>query len=257
MSKRPARKRTAKETRTTYRATRPRSARGSLQRVVRALCVRDPDIIEIVQFGSSVYAPRLARDVDLLVLTRAKKDYSVYLDAVEDYPKNVDIVPKEPGEGMGTGIALSILAFGKTLYGNRMTRQEAMKTMPVPTFEEARKLLAAADKDLERARQEPDLFYRDRNHRLAFNALFDAACYAAMTFLATDETRWGDLPKKLPSPFSTQFRGFICKLHVQFSYDGNYPKDKTDETFQEWRGKVSAFIDALVARPQSTEDEQR
>ena len=122
--------------------------------------------------------------------------------------------------------------------------------MPVPTFDDARKSLSAADKDLERAHQEPDSFYRDRNHRLAFNALFDAARYAAMTFLATDETRWGDLPKKLPSPYSTQFRGFIRKLHVQFSYDGNYPKDKPDEMFQEWRGEVSAFIDALAARAQ-------
>jgi hypothetical protein len=38
--------------------------------------------------------------------------------------------------------------------------------------------------------------------------------------------------------------------HAQFSYDGNYPKDKPDEMFQEWRGEVSAFIDALAARVQ-------
>src|SRR3990170_4893889 len=92
------------------------------QKLTRALRKSDPDIIEIVQFGSSVYAPRLARDVDLLILTRAKKDYDVYLDAVEGYPKNVDVVVQEPGENMGAGIALSILAFSKTLQGNGRTR---------------------------------------------------------------------------------------------------------------------------------------
>ena len=225
-----------------------------LASLVKKLRANDPDIIEIVQFGSSVYAPRLARDVDLLVLTRAKKDYGVYLDAVVGYPKNVDVVPKEPGESMGADIALSILTFSKTLYGNGRTRQEAMKTMPVPTYDQAVKLLIAADRDLERAHQEPDPFYRDLNYRGAFNRLFDAARYAAMTFLVTDETRWGELPKKLPAPFNKQFREFIKFLHVQFSYDGAYPKDRVNEAFQEWRGKVSAFVDALAARAQSAED---
>lgn len=239
-----ARKRTAKETRSTYRTVR----RQPLQRLVRALRAADPDIIEIVQFGSSVYAPRLARDVDLLVLTRAKKDYRVYLDAVADYPQNVDVVPKEPGESIGADIALALVTFSRTLYGNGLTRQEAMKTMPVPTFDQAIKLLTAADRDLERAHQESDPFYRDLDYRSAFNKLFDAARYAAMTFLATEETRWGYLPKKLPAPFNSQFREFITQLHVQFSYDGKYPKDCVDETFAEWRDKVRAFVDALEAR---------
>jgi hypothetical protein len=249
-------KRVAKETRTAYQATRQRSHRSDpLQRVVRALRASDPDIIEIVQFGSSVYAPRLARDVDLLVLTRAKKDYGVYLDAAEGYPKNVDIVPKEPGESIGADIALSILTFGKTLYGNGMTRKEAMRTMPVPTFEQARKRIRMAEQDLARAKQETDEDYRDARIMLAFDWLFDAARYAAMTFLAMDEqTRWSELPKKLPAPFNKQFREYISFLHVQFKYQGTYPKDHVDETFQEWRGKVSAFVNALAARSQPAED---
>ncbi|MCX7838968.1 MAG: hypothetical protein N2559_05870 [Anaerolineae bacterium] len=234
-------KRSTKETRATYRAAR----RPSLQRLVRALRAADPDIIEIVQFGSSVYAPRLARDVDLFVLTRAKKDYSVYLDAVADYRKNVDIVPKEPGESIGADIALALVTWSRTLYGDGQTRQEALKAMAVPTFDQATKLLTAADRDLERANQESDPFYRDLDYRSAFNRLFDAARYASMAFLATEETRWGYLPKKLPAPFNARFREFITTLHVKFSYDGKYPRDRVDETFAEWRGKVSAFIDAL------------
>jgi hypothetical protein len=252
MSKR-LKKRSAKETGTAYRAPCPRSKRGNgLQRIVRALRASDPDIIEIVQFGSSVYAPRLALDVDLLVLTRAEKDYGVYLDAVEGYPKNVDIVPKEPGESMGADIALSILTFSKMLYGNGMTHKEAMKSMPVPTFEKAHKAIRMAEQDLARGHQETDEDYRDARFKLAFDLLFDAVRYAAMTFLLLDDrTRWSELPKKLPAPFNKQFREFISFLHVQFNYQGTYPKDRVDGTFQEWRGKVSAFVDALAARAQA------
>ena len=245
-------KRSVKETRTAYQTTRQRPNRSNkFQRIVRALRANDPDIIEIVQFGSSVYAPRLARDVDLLVVTRAKKEYDVYLDATDDYSKNVDVVVKEPDENMGADIALSILTFSKTLYGNGMTRKEAMKTMPVPTFEKARKAIRMAEQDLVRGHQETDEDFRDARFKLAFDLLFDAARYAAMTFLATDETRWGELPKKLPAPFNKQFRELISFLHVQFNYQGTYPKDRVDETFQEWRGKVSQFIDALAARSRS------
>ena len=115
--------------------------------------------------------------------------------------------------------------------------------------------LKMADKNLGEAHHAKDERYREAYYCLAFGLLFDAARYGAMTFLATTETRWGDLPKRLPSPFNTQFRGFISRLHVQFSYDRNYPKDKPDETFQEWRGKVSAFVDALAARSQSSGSE--
>ncbi len=37
-------------------------------------------------------------------------------------------------------------------------------------------------------------------------------------------------------------------------YAGVYPKDQADEKFREWRDKVRAFIDALAARSQPTED---
>jgi hypothetical protein len=250
------RKRLVKETRTAYQVTSQRSNRSNrFQRLVRALLANDPDIIEIVQFGSSVYAPRLARDLDLIITTRARKAEDAYWDAVEDWHKHVDLIIRQPRQRMGEDIALSVFTFGKTLFGNGLTRREAKQFMPIPTYEHALKLLVAADKDVERAHQEPDSFYRDRDYRIAFNTLFDAARYAAMTFLATDETRWGPLPKKLPAPFNTQFREFVTFLHVQFNYQGTYPKDRVDETFQEWRGKVSAFVDALAARSQPTEDE--
>jgi hypothetical protein len=45
---------------------------------LRQLCERlkanDADLVDIIQFGSSVYAPELARDIDLLVTTRSKEN---------------------------------------------------------------------------------------------------------------------------------------------------------------------------------------
>ena len=61
-----------------------------IQLVVRKLLEYDPEIVEIVQFGSSVYASEHARDLDLLVITGRMKEYSGYLDAVADF--NADII---------------------------------------------------------------------------------------------------------------------------------------------------------------------
>ncbi|HID17770.1 TPA: nucleotidyltransferase domain-containing protein [Candidatus Bathyarchaeota archaeon] len=60
----------------------------------------DPNVVEIIQFGSSIYAPWRARDVDLLVITKEVKDYGGYLDAanLEDAPFNVDVLVLKVGE---------------------------------------------------------------------------------------------------------------------------------------------------------------
>lgn len=47
-----------------------------MEELCRRLVKYDGDIVEIIQFGSSVYAPEYSRDVDLLVITRRAKDYS-------------------------------------------------------------------------------------------------------------------------------------------------------------------------------------
>ena len=68
-----------------------------LEEVYRRLLKYDPEIVEIIQFGSSVYAPQHAKDIDLLVITRRAKKYSGYMDAAnrEDMPFNVDIIISE------------------------------------------------------------------------------------------------------------------------------------------------------------------
>lgn len=47
-----------------------------LDGICKRLLDYDPGIVEIVQFGSSVYAPERAEDADLLVITEKSKDYS-------------------------------------------------------------------------------------------------------------------------------------------------------------------------------------
>ncbi len=52
---------------------------------------QDPDVIEIVQFGSPAYTHEYARDVGVLIITRNPRDYGVYLDAVEEEAKVVEL----------------------------------------------------------------------------------------------------------------------------------------------------------------------
>ena len=214
-----------------------------LQAMCQALLQADPDIVEIIQFGSSVYAPDLARDVDLVVTTRAKKDSAVYWDALLDY--DVDLVVREPGQSVGHDVALSVRAWSRSLYGNGRTRKEVMAYMTIPTYEEARDLLDTADEYLALAQQAQTDFRRDQHYRIAFNTLFNAARYAAMTFLRTEETRWGRVRRQLPSPFDTRFRDFIETLHVEYGYRGEYPKDMADELYAHWQQAVRQFIDDL------------
>lgn len=231
--------------RITSRVSASPQPQSNLGKLCQALRLADPDIMEIVQFGSSVYAPDLARDVDLMVTTRARKDEEVYWEALAGWEGWVDLVVREPGQTMGQDLALSVYTFGRTLYGNGETLKEAKEFMAVPTYEDARKLLIAADEDLALAHQAKDEFFRDRRYRAAFDTLFDAARYAAMAFLGAEEARWGHLRRELPSPFNTRFRELINTLHIQYSYDGNYPRETADEVYACWRQTVERFIEDL------------
>jgi len=62
-----------------------RDYRGEvLHRACMKLLDSDPDIVEIVFFGSPVYAPELSRDVDLPVVSTNPKGYNAYTDAVDE-----------------------------------------------------------------------------------------------------------------------------------------------------------------------------
>jgi len=102
--------------------------------LTRSLLRADPEIRDIVLFGSMAYAPELAHDVDVLITTRRKKDIEVYWDATADFPRDVDVLVREPGERVSDSIAASVCAWRAVLHGNGETFREASETMAVPTF---------------------------------------------------------------------------------------------------------------------------
>jgi len=216
-----------------------------LPKICEALLEADPEIVAIVQFGSSVYAPDLALDLDLLVVTRSRKDSKVYWDAVwsSGQPFWVDVVVVEQGEQLGF-LSAAVRAFGRLVFGDKQVVQEVTKEMPVPTFDEARRVLRAGEAYLRDAAQEPDPIIRETHYRNAFNSLFDAARLAAMAFLLTEETRWGILANRLPDPFDQRFRAIIYDLHVAIFYRRELPLDVEAE-FERQRERVRQFIDDL------------
>ena len=218
-----------------------------LPKICEALLRADPDILAIVQFGSSVYAPELALDLDLLVITQRKKDDGVYWNAVwgAGQPFWVDVVIVEAGEQLGF-LGAAVRAFGRLVWGDAKAVLEVTKSMPVPTFDEAREVLDEAQRYLQDAMNATTPTRREMHYRNAFNALFDAARLAAMAFLLTEETRWGILANRLPDPFDQRFRSIVEDLHVAIFYRRVLPLDVEAE-FERQRERVRQFIDDLEA----------
>ena len=215
-----------------------------LENLCKTLLAADADIRDIILLGSFAYAPSLALDIDLLVTTTDRKDYGVYLDAVVDFPLNVDVIVRQPGEKIGNWIAWGIRAVGQVLVGDGETLKEVME-MPAPTFGDARKLFVIADENWESAQQKQEPFLKDARYKDSFDKLFDIARNAVMAYLGSEQTRWGQLRRALPQPFDDRFRQIIDICHISYFYHGDYPKESVDEEFKLWRDRVERFVDDL------------
>lgn len=216
-----------------------------LHQLCETLKENDADLVDIIQFGSSVYAPELARDIDLLVTTRSKENEDLYWDTFADLDLGADVIVRTPGQPMGKDIAASIRLMGNLLCGDGQTFKEAEVYMAVPTFERAQITLETADATLALAQQSVKIIAKDEYYKAAYDRLFDAARYAVMAYLNTDNARWGQLRHLLPSPFDQEFRRIINTLHIQYGYDGNYPQNDPDGAFAKWRQEVEQFIQRL------------
>ena len=218
-----------------------------LREVCRRLLEYDPDIVEIVQFGSSIYAPELARDVDLLVVTRQVKGYEGYLDAAnpEGAPFSVDVVVLGVGDRLREELLRGVLGAFKVLYGSGEHLLRRAEELGDPTFEEARSSLRVASMLVELALKAGNPLDRDRLCREAFDALFHAARIASMVYLSTEVGRWGYIRRELPEPYRSSFNEFVSVLHVKYFYNGNYPKERAEEEFRERYMRVEAYIDSL------------
>jgi len=213
------------------------------EEICKRLVGYDKDIVEIIQFGSSVYAPEYARDLDLLVITKNKKEYGGYLDCIDDLDFSCDVIVREVGDKVKSGFACNILGAFEVLYGEG----EHLKEMTAdfePRFREARSYIRGAKEDMEMARRSEDEDDRDRRIRTAFNSLFHAARIAAMSYLATENARWGRIKRRLLQPYRNEFEEFINTLHIDYFYNGNYPANYEEE-FEKWYKKVENFVRRL------------
>jgi len=212
------------------------------------LCKRllnyDSGVVEVVVFGSSVYAPEQARDVDLLVFTKGDKDRHGYLDAIDDL-FGVDVVVKRVGEPLEGDFAWHVLGAHRVLYGDGSYLREATSNLGNPPFEEAWAAIETAKGLLSEAEKREGAV-KDRYIRLAFNELFHAARFASMAYLATEETRWGRVKGMLPPEFADEFEDFIDILHVKYFYHGKYPKEKAREEFEVWLERVQDYVKHLI-----------
>lgn len=221
--------------------------RAALRKVCEQLVNCDPDIVEIIQFGSSVYIPTHAKDADLLVITWKRKSYSDYLGAIDraNPPFDVDIVVVEVGSALRPELLRSVLGAFGVLYGDGSYLLRYAKTLGDPSFEEARAALRAAADYIELAEGTKDALLKDRHAREAFNALFHAARIASMVYLSTKVARWGLIRRKLPEPHRSRFEEFISVLHIEYFYHGNYPKNRIKDEFERWHREVEEYVRRL------------
>ena len=191
------------------------------ERICKRLVGYDKDIVEIIQFGSSVYAPEHARDLDLLVITKDKKEYGGYLDCLADLPFDTDVVVKEVGEKLRR--AYNILGAFGILYGDG--RYLKKMTADFDTgFDDARAALKVAVRYMKDASEEEEEEAKDMHIRNSFNS--------------------GDIKRKLPQPYRNEFEEFINTLHIDYFYNGNYPENYEEE-FEKWHEKVKNFVRRL------------
>ena len=218
---------------------------GMKEEICKRLLGYDKDIVEIIQFGSSVYAPEYARDLDLLVITKNKKEYGGYLDSLEslNLPFDVDVVVKGEDEELRGDFACQISGAFEVLYGEGKYLSKMTRNFD-PSFEEAYAVLRKAKRDMDSVRGLEGKEDREWSIRVAFNGLFHAARVAAMSYLAVENSRWGRLKRRLLSPYKEEFESFINVLHIDYFYNGNYPANYEEE-FEKWYKRVEDFIRRL------------
>ena len=62
-----------------------------------------------------------------------------------------------------------------------------------------------------------------------------------------ENTRWGQIKRRLPQPYRSEFEEFINTLHVDYFYNGNYP-ESYEEEFEKWHKRVEEFIVKLEGK---------
>ena len=223
---------------------------NQLETICKSLLQYDPDIVEVIQFGSSVYAPQYAGDVDLLVITKDVKDYGGYLDAANPANAcfNTDVAVFKVGQMPGKDFIRNVLGAFKILYGDGQQLLKYAEILGDPTFDEAKSSLRVASSLMKLSLETENQLDRDRLAREAFDALFHAARIASMVYLSAEVTRWGLIRRSLPEPYKSRFEAFINILHVKYFYNGEYPEKKARKEFDRWFKKVEKYVHGLESK---------
>lgn len=216
-----------------------------VQAVCDSLLRYDPQIVEIIQFGSSIYAPGYARDLDVLVFTQGQKD-SGYIDAVDelDLPYDVDIIVQPVDRRLNNSLAIGVLGAHRVLHGSGSCLRGAID-MEDPTYEEAWTAFDIAREDFSQALSGEQPLKKDRRIRNAFDGLFHASRIASMVYLSIEEGGWGKVKRALPPSYRVEFEEYIDVLHVKYFYHGQYPKEDIREEFEDWAEKVRTYVERL------------
>jgi len=217
---------------------------SELDDLCKALLNIDQDIQDIILFGSYVYAPSLARDIDLFVTTTKRKSIEIYCKLIADFSKNVDLIIRETCEQIEGSIAIGIKSTGCILYGNGDSLKSILN-VPVITLERIQKSLHRADDIFLSADNETDADIKDEVYRDSFDKLFDATRLAVMAYSNREKALLGNFCWSLPEVFRRKFDDIINALHIEYSDNGNYPKDNVVGEFKRWRNIVEQFIKDL------------
>lgn len=104
-----------------------------LSAIVARLRQVDPRLRAVVLIGSCVWAPDLARDVDIVAVTESALPAEVYWDAVAALPKPVEVIVLRAGE-KAQGLALAVRT-GVLLWGDATAVREVTEGVSAPTFD--------------------------------------------------------------------------------------------------------------------------
>jgi predicted nucleotidyltransferase len=227
-----------------------------------ARALRDAPIRDAVLIGSSVYAPDLARDIDVVVTAEQPKQVQDALRSLlEDAAgRSVDLIVRTSGEDVGN-LALAIRA-GEILAGEGETIREANMSFEHSggaenSFKQAKVCLELADELFQAAARRTDPEEKIRRLMGAFDQLFHAARIAALCYLGRTSSGWGKVDQVLPPPFAAQFRSMAQTLHIQYGYEGRVTEARAAAEFETWKERVQVFVDALRERVMEHERHDR
>jgi len=217
--------------------------------IIEKLLEADNSIKEIVLFGSAIYKPDTAKDIDLIILTEL--DRSELLELVMDFDdiENLDVVIVNDVSEISKSLHMSILVFGVLLYGEGKIFEHIKEVIEVPNdFKEAIAYFGLARNDLKSAFKQKQQIQQEIMVSSAFNKLFDATRTGVQIFLCSEITRWGQLKKKLPAELKSKFGKIIDNCHMKYGYEKRFPttKKEIEDEFKKWDEYVGKFINELM-----------